>query len=125
MPNPQVTNNEWQAGGSHIVTADKDYKRKIANGGPGNIYIGVEGDNEDGKKVGPGQFYVTDNTVFVYGHGAWVNVQVTDEDAKDSVQGTARKEDGPDGDAPADDSDSSKSSSKSSSTSSSKSSSKS
>ena len=121
MPNPQASINTWQAAGSHIITADDDYKRKIANGGPGKIYVGVEGENEDGKKVGVGQYVVIDNTAFVYGHGAWVTVRTTDEDASDKVQGTERKDDegGPAGEG----SDSSSSSSSKSSTSSSKSSS--
>jgi hypothetical protein len=127
MPDPRDSNNEWQAGGSHIITADDDYKRKISNGGPGSIYFGVEGDNEDGEKIGVGQFKVIDKTGFVYGHGAWVNVQTTDEDAG-KVQGTERKEDegGPQGEgADSTDSSDSKSSTSRSSSSTSKSSSKS
>ena len=85
--------NQWEAAGSHVIDADEDRVRRIANGGPGSIYVsGSRDDREKGRELKAGESVVVDRTVFVYGDGQRV---VTEDAANRPVQAEARIEDKP------------------------------
>jgi len=70
----QIIANTWIASGSHVVNADVDYRRRISNGGPGDVTVSAEGIKDS--TLEPGQSIVAEKVSRVSGEGARVTIEL-------------------------------------------------